>query len=366
MKRIHLIVIAVAMSLAGCRKEDRPDPDPTGSVPPSSTSQVFVDLAEMPYDSLSKYGFFQGPMSGMQPSEGVLPFAPINALFSDYAKKSRFVWMPPGVSATYESDSSALVFPDGAVLIKTFYYDGVQPDNGRRILETRLLFRRNGGWEFADYRWNEEMTEAVYDMTGQNVPITFTDDAGTSHDVIYRIPTETECLTCHRKANAPVPIGAKPQNMNATFAYADGPMNQLDKWVSQGYLNGGLPSTINTVADWTDSSLPLNDRVRGYVDINCAHCHTDGRYCDYRPMRFSWTQTTDPAMLGVCVPPHQPRLPIHSHIVKPGNLEKSLLYYRINSGEDGIRMPLLGRTLIHEEARQLIADWIGSLNETCE
>jgi hypothetical protein len=53
-------------------------------------------------------------------------------------------------------------------------------------------------------------------------------------------------------------------------------------------------------------------------------------------------------------------------VCRPTNLEKSLLYYRINSGEDGIRMPLLGRTLIHEEARQLIADWIGSLNKTCE
>ena len=70
-------------------------------------------------------------------------------------------------------------------------------------------------------------------------------------------------------------------------------------------------------------------------------------------------------MLGVCVEPHNPLLPIHSHIVKPGNLEKSLLYYRVNSGQDGIRMPLIGRTLIHEEGRQLIADWISNLTQTC-
>ena len=362
-KRLSFAFIIVAL-LFGCGKDDPLDPLPPSGGGPSSP--VSFDLAQVPYDSLSNYGFFQGALADLQPSGGVLPFAPINALFSDYAHKSRFVWMPQGVSATYESDSSALVFPDGAVLIKTFFYDHVQPDDGRRILETRLLFRRNGSWEFADYIWNEEMTEAVYDMGGRNVPLSFTDDAGTPHDVIYRIPTETECLTCHRKANAPVPIGAKPQNLNSTFTYADGPMNQLDKWTAQGYLGGGLPSTINTVADWTDTSLPLNDRVRGYVDINCSHCHTDGRYCDYRPMRFSWTQTTDPAMLGVCVPPHQPLLPIHSHIVKPGNLEKSLLYYRMDSDLDGIRMPLLGRTLIHEEARQLFEDWILSLTEVCE
>ena len=51
--------------------------------------------------------------------------------------------------------------------------------------------------------------------------------------------------------------------------------------------------------------------------------------------------------------------------MKPANLEKSLLYYRVNSAQDGIRMPLMGRTVIHEEGRQLIADWINSLTQTC-
>ena len=82
-------------------------------------------------------------------------------------------------------------------------------------------------------------------------------------------------------------------------------------------------------------------------------------------MRFAWGETIDPAHLGVCVAPDVPLLPQHSHIVKPGNTEKSLLYYRINSSVDGIRMPLLGRTLIHEEGRQLIEEWINSLTEIC-
>ena len=320
----------------------------------------------MPYDAVSKYHFFQEPLADFNPTGGVIPFAPINTHFSEYAHKSRFLWMPTGAGATYEGDSSSLLFPEGAVMIKTFYYEHVQPSNERRILETRMLFKRNGVWEFADYVWNEEQTEAVYDMGGHYVPLSFTDDAGNPHDVIYRTPTETECLTCHRKGGGQsTPIGPKPQNLNATFAYADGAMNQLEKWTAMGYIQGGLPGTINTVTDWTDGTQPLNERVRGYVDANCSHCHSDGRYCDYRPMRFNWNQSADPAMLGVCVEPHDPLLPIHSHIVKPGNLEKSLLYYRVNSDQDGIRMPLLGRTLIHEEGRQLIADWINSLTQTC-
>lgn len=34
--------------------------------------------------------------------------------------------------------------PESSVLIKNFYYDGVQPGNTRRIIETRILFKRNG------------------------------------------------------------------------------------------------------------------------------------------------------------------------------------------------------------------------------
>lgn len=364
MKKLLLIPLAAALVLLSCRKDvDANGDGATG--PPSTASPVSFDLEQVPYDSLSKYHFFEGPLADQVPAVGVVPFAPINALFSDYAHKQRFLWMPPGTGATYESDSSALVFPNGAVLLKTFSYEHAQPDGGRRILETRMLFKRDGVWEFADYVWNQEQTEAVYDMTGHYVPLSFTDDAGHPHDVTYRIPTQVECLACHRKAHTGTPIGVKPQNLNSTFGYADGPMNQLDKWTELGYLVGGLPMTINTVTDWTDVTKPLNDRVRGYVDINCSHCHSDGRYCDYRLMRFNWTQTTDPTLLGVCMQADQPLLPIHSHVVKPGNLEKSLLYYRVNSDQDGIRMPLMGRTLIHEEGRQLIADWINSLTQTC-
>ena len=365
MKKSPFVHLAALIFLFACGKDE--DPNPMTDVPDAhtDTSAVSFDLSSVPYDSLSKYRFFEGALADFNPTIGVVPFEPINALFSDYAHKERFLWMPQGAGATYESDSSVLVFPEGTVLLKTFYYDHVLPSDQRRILETRMLFKRNGVWEFAKYVWNDEQTEAVYDMNGYLVPVSFTDDSGTAHDVVYAMPSETECLTCHRKGQASTPIGVKPQNLNSVFAYAEGSMNQLDKWTALGYLQGGMPGTINTVTDWRDVSQPLNERVRGYLDVNCAHCHTDGRYCDYRPMRFGWAETSDPAMLGVCVEPHNPLLPIHSHIVKPGNLEKSLLYYRVNSGQDGIRMPLIGRSLIHEEGRQLIEDWIISLTQTC-
>ena len=364
MKKVLVFLVVILTVIIACSKDsDEPVVPPTTT--PAPVSPVVLDLDEVPYDSLSHYQFFSGNMADMDPSIGVLPFAPINALFSDYAHKSRFVWMPSGVHASYVSDSTVLDFPDGTALIKNFYYDHVQPTDQRRIIETRLMIKKYGQWIFADYVWNAEQTAATLDMNGSYLPLSWTDDNSVARSVTYRIPAAAECLTCHQNSNIAIPIGPKPQNLNSSFPYSGGSMNQLAKWTAVGYLNSGYPSSIATVAKWDDPNNSLNDRVRGYVDINCSHCHANDRYCSYREMRFAWGETPDPAHLGVCVPPDDPLLPIHTHIVKPGNLDKSLLFYRISSDIDGVRMPLLGRTLVHEEAVQLFDDWINSLTEIC-
>ena len=87
-------------------------------------------------------------------------------LFTDYVHKLRYVWMPAGSKASYVSDGEVFDFPEGAVIIKNFYYDNVQPGNTRRILETRLMIKKYGAWIFADYVWNDDQTEAMYNLSG--------------------------------------------------------------------------------------------------------------------------------------------------------------------------------------------------------
>jgi uncharacterized repeat protein (TIGR03806 family) len=337
---------------------------PEAGPDPGPVSPVDFNLDSVPYPELSRYHFFSGPLADQQPSAGVLPFAPITPLFSDYAHKYRFVWMPAGTSASYDSDSTTLDFPDGAVLIKSFYYDHVQPADARRYLETRLLFKRNGHWEFANYVWNAEQTEAMLDLNGSNVSLTWTDDLGSPHQENYRIPSEVECFTCHKYWDQPEPLGTKPQNLNMEYPYPEGAMDQLAKWKAQGYLQD-YPSSIETVAKWDDTDEPMDRRVRAYLDMNCAHCHATGRHCDYRPMRFAWSETTDPENIGICVPPEDLIEPTQEYIVKAGNANRSMLYYRISSTAEAVRMPLMGRTVRHEEAIQLIGDWINALPDTC-
>ena len=47
--------------------------------------------------------------------------------------------------------------------------------------------------------------------------------------------------------------------------------------------------------------------------------------------------------------------------IVPGKPNQSILIYRYNSTDPGIMMPELGRTLIHEEALDLISTWIRKL-----
>lgn len=328
----------------------------------TAVAVAVADLTQVPYPKLSDYKFFAGDMKNQNPSLGVLPFKPASALFTDYALKKRFVWMPDGTTATYNGDENNLELPVGAVLIKNFYYNNVQPSNTTRIIETRLMIRKNEGWIFAEYVWNDEQTEAFLDMNGSFTNITWQNENGVSKTVSqYRIPSSAECLICHKKEINPIPIGIKPQNLNTVYNYQTGIQNQLAKWIEMGYLSNNLPNTIASTVDYTDTSKSLELRVRSYLDINCAHCHSEMGHCNYRDVRFDFVDTTVPANLGICVPPVQP-VDGATSVVEPGNSGRSALLYRVNTNESNLMMPLVGRSVIHEEGVQLIQDWINSLN----
>lgn len=332
-------------------------------------SPVNFDLENMPYSNLSDYNFYDGNLKDLNPVFGVLPYELITPLFTDYAHKKRFIWMPTGTSSSYVSDGSIFDFPEGTIIIKNFYYDNVLPENQTKILETRLLIKKNNEWIFADYIWNEEQTEATFDLNGRNVPIEWLLN-GESRSVNYRIPSESECLTCHKTVSDAIPIGPKPQNINSIFNYQDGSKNQLAKWKEMGYLDSNYPGNINTTVKWDDPSQPVELRMRSYFDSNCAHCHSTGGHCDYRPIRLAFNESSNPENLGVCVEP-EGDISIWigedpSHLIAPGDIENSVIYFRMNTTEDAIKMPLIGRNLIHEEAVTLLVEWINSLEGTCE
>lgn len=341
-------------------------------------SPISVNITQVPYPKLSDYRFFVGDLKRQQPASSVLPYKPASDLFSDYAHKKRFVWMPRGSQATYDGDDNVLEFPVGTVLIKTFYFDNVQPTNKTKIIETRLLIKiaeatpSSSGWETYNYIWNDAQKEAYLDTDGNGifVPLTFSEN-GVEKSVNYKVPATTECKTCHKlnptqSANGEItlPIGVKPQNLNYVYNYGNVEMNQLQRWVQQGYLENNLPADIYSTVDWKDESQPLELRARSYLDINCAHCHRVGGHCDYVEPKFNFSNT-DLNELGICM---EPLFTIEDapYIINAGDSDHSEMVVRISSNDQSIMMPIIGRTTVHEEGVALLREWIDGLSQHCE
>src|SRR6218665_1419899 len=244
---LFLIVIVLQCVVYSCKKKNTTEPYEE----PEDTVSVSVNLENVPYAKLSDYRFFTGEIKNQEPNTNVIPYAPASSLFTDYAKKKRFLWIPSGQKASYVGDNQILDLPVGSALIKTFYYNHVQPENMTKIIETRVMIRKATGWIFANYIWNDEQTEAYLSLAGSNVSLSW-DQNGQNMSTTYRIPSETECLTCHKINNAPIPIGIKPQNMNWNYPYASGAMNQLDKLIALGKLNDNVPDNILSTIDYND------------------------------------------------------------------------------------------------------------------
>ena len=354
-----LALIFVLVFITSCTKDDGYIDTEAPKISP-----VTLDLSAVPYETLSEYNFFEGNMADLSPVYGVLPYKIISALFIDYANAKTFVWMPQGSKASYVNDYSVLDFPSGSILITTHYFENVLPLNATQMIETRLLIKNEDEWIMANYKWNEDQTEATYTTEGSFLNVDILQN-NVERSVTYKIPNYSECFTCHNKSGVIEPIGLKPQNINQSILFDDGQKNQLKKWAEFEYLEDNYPTNIVSVVNWEDESQPLDLRVRSYFDINCAHCHSDNGYCNYASMRFEFNKTADISNLGVCVESVFYINPTVSHVVKPGDLDKSALYFRMSSIEDQYKMPIIGRQLKHDEGVGLIEQWINSLDPNC-
>lgn len=378
MKKIYSLIyfIFALIVIISCSKDEEEVYVPvTNASKPSpinyASNPITIDLSLVPLPKLSDYHFFIGDLKNQSPGYKVIPYKPASSLFSDYAHKKRFVWLPSGTKASYNGADNVLEFPDGAVLIKTFYYDNVQPLNVTKIVETRLLIKKTDGWKAYTYVWNAEQTEAFLETTnnGLFVPITWIENNVTK-SISYKIPSQTECVTCHKininqTGEITIPIGPKPQNLNTVYNYGRFTRNQLQYWKNIGYIDSTLPAltTIYSEVDWQDTSKPLELRARSYIDINCAHCHRDGGHCDYVPQRFNFSNS-NLETFGICLTPLF-YIENGPFVINGGNANNSEMIIRMSSNEGSIMMPIIGRSIVHEEGNQLMRDWINSLPSNC-
>ena len=330
---------------------------------------VRLDEDSPPFKLLSEYQFFIDDQKNLIHNDGVLPYELITPLFSDYAEKARFVWMPPGSQASIANIDESFEFPLGAVLIKNFYYfkDARDHEKGKQLIETRLLVNRKAGWDALTYVWDEEQAEAYLEIAGDIQKIDWIDHRGEPKNTTFIIPNKNQCKGCHEYKKKLQPIGPKVRHLNKVYNYQDGPMNQLEKWQQQGYLEvEGDPADLPKVAEWYNKEALLNDRALAYLEINCGICHAEHGPA-YISGLFLTTLTKDPNHLGICKSPVSAGSGSggNNYDIVPGNPDASILVYRMESLNPGEMMPELGRTMVHEEGVALIREWIASLEGGC-
>lgn len=335
-----------------------------GAAPSPAGVSLETLLAEAPAPKLADYRLFRDA-GGRQPN-GLTPYALNTPLFSDYAEKFRFLYLPPGTQARYRADG-VLDFPVGSALVKTFAYpaDLRRPDEKVRYLETRLLIRKREGWTALAYVWNADQTEAVLKRAGARFEVSFTDTHGQVRQVDYGVPNQNQCKECHQLDRTLEPVGPKARNLNGDYPYAEGRENQLAHWSRLGLLTGApKPEDAPRAARWDDPAEPLEARARAYLDANCAHCHNPRAVASNSGL-FLNLEETRPAALGVGKGPvaagrGSGGLKVS---IEPGHPEASILAYRMASNEPGVMMPELGRSLTHEEGVALIRDYIAGMRQ---
>jgi uncharacterized repeat protein (TIGR03806 family) len=329
----------------------------------SRQKDVRAYLAEPFPKKLSDWHLFKSTRASLQPNARVVPYDLNTPLFSDYASKYRFVWMPEGASAEYRDDGP-FEFPVGTILSKTFAFRADGQKSRERFIETRLLVHTNSGWIPLPYIWNQAQDEAYLNLVPDPVQVHWTDASGKHRDFAYQIPNTNECHECHDNNRVLLPIGPKARNLNKTYAYEEGTENQIAHLQRMGYLRGAPPlESIPRAAKWNDpSDGTLADRAQAYLDNNCAHCHQPGGTAGYTGVDFR-SNHFDLARVGICKRPNSAGVmgDLQFDIVA-GSPAASILLYRMQSTAPKVMMPQIGRAVVHEEGVALIRDWIASLN----
>lgn len=297
---------------------------------------------------LSEFGFFTD-MQTRAPAARLFAYRLNTPLFSDYAEKQRYIYVPGGKVAHYDP-AAVLALPIGSVLIKTFGYG---TDAAFKPIETRVLLHRESGWVALPYLWNADLSDAVLKRAGARVPITVTDPTGKAHAISYAVPNQNQCKECHGLSGAVTSIGPTVRNLN------DG--RQLQAMLTSGMLDR-LPSDAPRLAKWDDEAAPLDDRARAYLEVNCAHCHRpEGSASNSGLFLGTWVDNRVARGLGKR-PVAAGRGAGHGEFaVDPGHAERSILLYRMRSTEPGVAMPELSRTLVHHEAIDLMTRWIDAM-----
>lgn len=358
----------------------------TGEDPEAELPWPTFELGALPYEHLSDYGLFVGDaLAAFNPAAGVHPYTVVSPLFSDFAGKSRFAYVPEGkqlhidwnaVDAGPGGEGEMWDWPTGTVLIKTFYFDldrqAPGQDQNAKLIETRLMVRYDEGgdedggegWEVFTYVWDEAQQDAVLTRFGKNIEVDFTDVDGLPATQQYKVPGLEQCGSCHSRSNVLQTLGPVSQQMNYEVLREGVVVNQMQWLESLGLFDEPLPdlSKFPTMVDPMGEVGTLDQRARSYLHANCAHCHRRNGGAGISGLRYPYWEDV-PIHLGICKPPAAAGAASDGrpYDIVPGAPDQSIVVFRMESLDPMIKMPELPSRVLNPEGIELISDWIAAM-----
>ena len=343
-----------AMVLGSCTAD-------TGDVPRPSPV-----LADLPYDTLSEYGFFVGHLGEQEPAPGVVLYEVTSPLWSDFADKGRYVFLPEGTFVTYRGDGE-MVFPLGSIVIKSFYLmlnRSLGDESPSRLIETRLLILEDEGWTGHTYVFNDEETEATRRIAGARLTFDVIGTDGAATEQLYQVPNNNECGSCHERSDTMHLLGFVGPQLHREVQ-RDGEDHDQLSWLHQAGLFADEPSGLDEIdsfhAPFGDSPLEL--RARDYLHSNCGHCHREGGDGGRSGLSLLRDEMV-PARYGVCKGPVAAGRGTGglSYDINPGDPDSSIIVHRMQSTDPEVKMPELPQRIPHMAGIELIREWIASMD----
>ncbi|NMW30903.1 hypothetical protein HKD42_02370 [Altererythrobacter sp. RZ02] len=331
------VLAAAVLALSSATLVPSPAPQAAQTIAVNDTAVLEQRLPR----KLSDFGFFQNGVQQV-PAANVVPYRLNIPLYSDGAEKLRFMYLPAGLQAIGGGEG-LLELPVGAALIKTFAFG---EGDDRQLIETRVLLRRADGWLALPYKWNDEQTDARLAIAGARVDLT----TPAGEDISYRVPNKNQCKECHGVDGEVVPIGPKARNLSADW---------LEDLAGAGKLNA-VPDGHDQLPLWENrETADVTATARGYLDVNCAHCHRPGATASNSGLDLRWEQD-DPHALGVNKRPVAAGRGSGGHLfdIVPGDADSSIMTFRMRSDEAGVAMPELGKTTIDQDGADIVTRWI--------
>lgn len=295
------------------------------------------------------------------------PFVPQYPLWSDGAKKSRWIYLPPE-SVIHTENPNRWRFPVGTVFWKEFRHQG-------RRVETRIMKKvapdpSIESWVMGAYQWRRDESDAsLVEPTG------VTDAAATKFpEVTHDIPSKEDCTFCHDRGGDPI-LGFDALQLSTR---RDPPAPHREPLTDEHLTLADLMEQSRLShppreQPWVRARSRSARAAIGYLHGNCGSCHNPKGAA----AATGWFTRYD---LHADAPPEVPAvasgvneltqffevpgrtLGVDSFRLEGGSPKTSAVFFRMSRRDPQLQMPPIATKVQDRAALALLEQWIEQLS----